>query len=148
TTTSTFGASRRFEIGRSRAYDLSITSPEERNRAATRPTEMPSTVQPIRDDYAVRSHSWRAEIMALLLLGLVLAAAWTLGVRPEKPSFRGLLSSTPFSIIVIGAIVIVALAKLPTMDGDRGEPLAFVGGVSVWPTEAVRFVAGALAIFF
>lgn len=50
----------------------------------------------------------------------------------------------------LGGLAVVSLMVVAIIDGSRvyGEPLSLTGGISVWPTEALRVLGGCMALAF
>jgi hypothetical protein len=68
---------------------------------------------------------------------------------PPKPFEH--LGWWPFRGVILLAVILVAGLALFIFLDDRnpqGEPFLLTAGLSVWPTEIIRFLAGALAIYF
>lgn len=128
---------RLYEIGRTHAVDLSL--PE------TAGIGMRRTLHPDPDSHGVslwyRTGFWVA-IAACLLVALI----------PSQPRVRVVCKQyqTLFRVLVGGLLTLILLCYViyRINDGPHGEPLFLSEGVSVWPTEFIRFLATVLGGVF
>jgi hypothetical protein len=97
---------------------------------------------------------WR---VAGATLALVAIAAWigvtiasrTLqggGTTPQR--LRRVLASTVFWMVCGGPIIVLGVAAFAQYGSAADEPLAFLSGISVWPTEMLRLIVVMLALHF
>jgi hypothetical protein len=137
-----------FEIGRQGAQDLSLPwylegeDLAESNRAWFRDWFFSSTVP------------WRVGGAALALLAI---AAW-IGVTIASRSLPGggttpqrlrrVLGSTIFWLACGGPVIVLAVAAFAQNGGTNDEPLAFLSGISIWPTEMLRLIVVMLVLHF
>jgi hypothetical protein len=97
---------------------------------------------------------WR---VATAVLTLLATAAWigvtiasrTLpggGTTPQR--LRRVLASTVFWLACGGPVIVLAVAAFAQYGSAADEPLAFLSGISIWPTEMLRLIVVMLAIHF
>lgn len=123
---------RRFEIARTGVFDISPDSGSMSN--------------PPREDYSAQPWSDLESqgLLALSLLALLFTIYFLLG-RPTVV-LREFKPYIPLLVAVLGMYILLAMC--PKVDNYEGEPLSFIGGLSIWPTEAVRVLALGLCYFF
>ncbi len=142
---------RLFEIGRYGAVDLSPW-----------PGKGLPTIHPVRTDVSHHTGTFDPppSIGLLWIVGLTLGflALWGYGrlwnwmtARDEPDPAKRRLEVMPRSawvaIPVVMALVLTCLiVHLETYAGE--EPFSWTDGVSIWPTEALRFIAMCLSLFF
>jgi hypothetical protein len=145
---------RRFEIGRGEAFDLSVNDggflqPRAQRKISLSPKDKIAIV---------------AKIVALVALGFwLLSFFWrrvarlTLdaqharraGLEQYKLRHRQLIGYWLAGVAL--AIIFFVFLRSAFNDGflnPRGEPFYFLAGISIWPTEIIRLIAFALAVFF
>lgn len=137
---------RLFEIGRDGAVDLSVD---------LEPGEKPS-VHPWRNDVEAdgtvripaRMHGlWITAVVLLVLMVWGYGRLWnwvTARDETNEPTRRIKRFLAATSVVVIGLAAVVAWCKIRHVDYARDEPLSWSDGVSVWPTELIRFAAAVL----
>jgi hypothetical protein len=83
-----------------------------------------------------------------LLLTASSQARWIAadGARLITEAVRQHRWTLPVALIAIAAVGAALFAIV--REGERGEPLRFLEGVSMWPTEIVRAIAAVLAVIF
>ena len=142
---------RLFEIGRNRAVDLSVAP-----YAASI-----QSIHPPRDDVKPGTKTaqfppglWRLWIVALtavIVIGWSYPKLWnwlTVGDEIDRKTgtsmrrFRAALMLLP----VLGLFVL--WGGMHRFDYDEDEPFSWSDGVSVWPTELLRVLAGLLCVWF
>jgi hypothetical protein len=149
---------RLFEIGQKGAHDISVVD---------------SSVHPQREDWGEQLSFFRAKKMWLvgifLFLGLSLMQVnprcRQIGLIPlgafASPFYRDLnfTIEKPFEVSwrwvyfliaagAAGALFWLTSQLIVDLNDVNGEPVSFLEGISVWPTELVRVVAGSLAFFW
>lgn len=97
---------------------------------------------------------WR---LAGATLALVALAAW-IGVTIASRTLQGgggtpqrlrrVLASTVFWLACGGPIIVLVVAAFAQYGSAADEPLAFLSGISIWPTEMLRLIVIMLAIHF
>lgn len=131
-----------FEIGRGVAFDLSGESPRGIHPEVPRIVPRPSPRY------------------LLLSLGIVLSGSLLLYLvsPPLKDGIDGLVQraraaprrrkalATVGLLAGAGLILIAGLAVV--LEGQRGEPFLALSGISLWPTEILRFIAAVLSVAF
>ncbi|MCS6296260.1 MAG: hypothetical protein H8K09_08515 [Nitrospira sp.] len=142
---------RLFEIGRHGAVDLSPDRPETRL----------NTVHPARIDVdEIGGFNPPPYLVPLWIVGLTLGflALWGYGrlwnwmtARDEPdPAMRRLQWIPRFSWVAIPLVLVLVvacwIAHFDTYAEE--EPFSWTDGVSIWPTEALRFMAMCLSLFF
>lgn len=152
---------RLFEIGRSQAVEL-ITSPDRDadgrfRRAGVAPDKDPHPADELTAHFRLTpAEGARLQAIALPVAG-VLALALSLAavgrgrlVRALRRWFSGLRSGwLPSAIVAFSlATTAVVLGLLAHDLGAGGEPFSLLEGVSVWPSELLRLVAGLMAVYF
>ncbi|HEY6169534.1 MAG TPA: hypothetical protein VI454_15945 [Verrucomicrobiae bacterium] len=144
-----------FEIGRNGAYDLSV-DPEGDRRAQD--TNAPSaSLHPARDrplSWWTGDQSWWSASRVGWALGvtvsLVFLLAWTI-LLLEGVGDLDLMRIRNFAV---GYLILAVLFWLGSGWAFTGfnwreeEPLCFFEGISLWPTEMLRFLAGILGFHF
>jgi hypothetical protein len=144
-------APRLFEIGRGGPVDLTVRTRGSKSHHHGDPEPLGElTLHP-------RHTSWWSRIplnphrklsLALLIgaAGALAGAAWVHRQRTDADRLpRGPI--WPYAAFA-AASLLGALLLLFFRDGDRGEPLSLVGGVSVWPTQLLRWLAILLCVHF
>jgi hypothetical protein len=139
-----------FEVGRDGAVDLSVVD-----------VEGVRTIHPLRADLEHTDNLGQlkqgigpgsATAMALVVIGLLVGTvlAWT----NQRVWLRVSRSWRLFA--VVGLIIFGGTAAFWTMGGgtalmthhDEGEPFSWTAGVSIWPGELLRLLAGILCVVF
>jgi hypothetical protein len=126
-----------FEIGRTRVFDLSMTPWKD-----TADSGSPS-VHPIPMGLQYRGFGTRGAVS----MGIAFALACLTGLVPVWDRVRRLRGDKYWTIFRNGTILLlfsIALFVFLWIANDHpgGEPIALAEGVSVWPTEWVRYLAG------
>ncbi|GFO54905.1 hypothetical protein GMSM_19120 [Geomonas sp. Red276] len=126
-----------FEIGRYRAVDLS---------------EDPANTKSFYPRHREADSSGKL-LGKIVVTGLLTLALLLLSSERLRQFFAcGLGSRRTRAAMVIfislNASVVLLFYRLILMNPHKEEPLSFVEGVSVWPTEVIRGCAVALALFF
>ncbi|MBS0152261.1 MAG: hypothetical protein JSR31_15115 [Nitrospira sp.] len=139
---------RLFEVGRNGAVDLSLVTKEEIR-----------TIHPLRPDLAYTNDYGQlrqgvgfdnAAVAAGTTVGfaLFIVVAWS-----NQRLWSGIVRSP--RVLSITAIVLVALFAVFVVAGgadallaghDEGEPFSWTAGVSIWPSELLRFVVVVLSV--
>ncbi len=164
---------RLFELGRSHAVELvdpdlvqngDPLRPAPRHRSAgdgpaqgVAPAEDPHPADELSAHFRMlsRHDSW---VFPLALgLGLVLAlvlAILTLGPAAVRRVlgrwWRGLTCGwLPTAVALFSLVLVIALAVIAGRDiAAGGEPFSLIQGVSIWPAEVLRLIAGLAAVVF
>ena len=97
---------------------------------------------------------WRVAGAALAILAIaawigVTIASRTLtsgGTTPQR--LRRVLASTVFWLACGGPIIVLGVAAFAQHPSAADEPLAFLSGISIWPTEMLRLIVVMLALHF
>lgn len=97
---------------------------------------------------------WRVAGAALALVAIaawigVTIASRTLqdgGTTPQR--LRRVLASTVFWLACGGPIIVLAVAAFAQHGSAAEEPLGFLSGISIWPTEMLRLILVMLAVHF
>src|ERR1700674_1309459 len=138
-----------FEIGRKGAHEL------------IKPPDLASTLVP-NSIPADGFSAWLARPgvlsrLALAGVALFLMAGWIIlsMVDRRRAGGGGLLdklkrgcASTPFWLIFGLPLVVFSVAALAVSSNGALEPLTFLSGISIWPSEMLRLMALLLAIHF
>ncbi len=145
-----------FEIGRTSAFDMSVDNIDEPTEwkfgtfTGTQTVDKPKIIQPERFDLETwwgTPHRISFLLLMLFFLALLLSVTFHL-VCEKKLKFCNLFNyTTAFVILAIGGIGIF-IAILVSLYEVKEEPFAWIEGISVWPTEAVRLLAALLCIHF
>jgi hypothetical protein len=146
-TSADLGAPRLYEIGRHGAYDISIDPKPAQSKADPRETDPPPGIQPVRVNI-LDCWNWPRRFAAagVLMLGALLLAStnWLFAgsfVTNVLLSTRGWMV---FSLL----FVIVSIWSMAQLCWPNDEPFALFDGVSMWPSEALKLLAGLLTIHF
>lgn len=141
-------AVRLFEIGRSEAHNLSLTSPQV---ALHPPVESNRWWQ--HDSRSLQT--WAIGIMVLLLWlgwlafsglpGLGMAPTWQSMAARWKPTAVEIAKS-PAIVFILAAFVFWRIESWWSGQREGGEPLLFTAGISAWPAEACRLMAVLLTL--
>jgi len=133
-----------FEVGRNRFFQLAPKDLREASRGARlddNPFSNLEQLQPHAPGFALwdylRTHSLPLCIM------IVTGAAAGLLIMSGGTRVRGFFMDVPRTAVIL-LYLILASVMLGIMS-FAAEPIAFVGGVSVWPSELLRLMAGLLA---
>lgn len=131
-----------FEIGRGMAFDLSLDS-----RGGIHPDVPPILPRPSR---------WHL----FATLGIVLSGSLLLYLAspPLKDGIDALVRRARAAPrrrkvwvaagLLLCAALVAAAGIMVIREGQEGEPFLAFSGISLWPTEAIRFVAAALSVCF
>jgi hypothetical protein len=141
-----------FEISRRGAQDLS--QPWYAPSYAEGIVLADSTKSWFRDWFFSGAVPWRVAGAALALVAIaawigVTIASRTLqggGTTPQR--LRRVLASTVFWVACGGPIIVLGVAAFAQSGSAADEPLAFLSGISIWPTEMLRLIVIMLAIHF
>jgi hypothetical protein len=150
---------RLFEIGRTRAVEL-VTSPERDTqgrfrRAGVAPGEDPHPAPDLAEFFQLHPPGDPGVLAVTLPLALLLAFGLglaALGPRRAREAaarwWQGLNSGwLPSAIAAFSLAASVLLLWLLGRDlAQGGEPFSLLEGVSVWPSEILRLVAGLVAV--
>ena len=98
--------------------------------------------------------AWRVVIAVLSLLaisawiGLTIASRTLTdgGTTPQR--LRRVPASTVFWLACGGPIIVLGVAAFTQYGSAAEEPLAFLSGISIWPTEMLRLIVVMLALHF
>ncbi|MBI4002482.1 MAG: hypothetical protein HY348_11950 [Nitrospira defluvii] len=144
-------APRLFEIGRHGAVDLSVN---------TIPIGMKS-VHPARNDVESDARTVKIpeglERLWIVLLTIFFVSVWSYGrlwnwvtAREEtdnkKRTCKRLLRTAPLVFLVL--CLFILWSGVHGFDYEGDEPFSWSDGVSIWPTELLRLMAGLLSICF
>ena len=71
----------------------------------------------------------------------------------KRQGKKGIEGSTayvlaPWFLVLFMVVVIIVLTRIIQYQLGTGEPFAFFEGISLWPSEFLRFLAGGLAAYF
>jgi hypothetical protein len=131
-----------FEIGRGMAFDLSGALPR-----GIHP-EVPSVLPNPNPRHLVTG------------LGILLSGALLLYLvsPPLKDGVDGIVQRAraaprrrqawAAAALSVCAVLVVAACLAIVLEGQKGEPFLAFSGISLWPTEALRFMAAALSVCF
>ncbi|MHC4623930.1 MAG: hypothetical protein ACYS4W_08510 [Planctomycetota bacterium] len=152
---------RLFEIGRGCAVNVSAGPRQTQASASIHPPGGGSSKGD--KDRARHYLSW---IVAILVCALALLAYFSKGVRgiltalfcSKRPRFRDILGLSAEKMVsekryakVVVLLILVTVLFVVVMCQDHfrggGEPVSFLKGVSIWPGEMLRLLAGILSIF-
>ncbi len=143
---------RLFEIGRDRAYDITPLLDGKERDGSSDYDECNAQLHP-----ETHSVQWSRKFMLLaagvLVSGLLLGFHYIVRLR-EKWSFYQEHADWPVRGTIVGvqALYILAIVAILlfgiTAHHVLSEPFTFRGGISIWPTEALRLLAGLLAVHF
>lgn len=145
-----------FEIGRNLAVDLSVDPPRLDARSCAT-LHSCSYVHPDRaDPFPVPGISGTLVVAVMTLAGLLLiylASGW---IREEVSALRDWWRTTPFlpvkagilAALVVGVGLTIWAAVAATRAGQGGEPFILLAGVSLWPTELLRYAGALLSLCF
>jgi hypothetical protein len=140
-----------FEIGRHGAVDLSVNPIPARGKSVHPPRD---DVEPGAKTAQFPPGMWRVGILAVALLGMIIwcyAKFWSwLKVSEDfnskaKVWMRGVRAA--FVILPLLFICGLWIAG-QVFDYDEDEPFSWSDGVSIWPTELLRLLAGLLCLWF
>jgi hypothetical protein len=98
--------------------------------------------------------AWRVMIAVLALLataawiGVTIASRTLPGGGTTPQRLRRVLGSTIFWLACGGPVIVLAVAAFAQYGGAADEPLAFLSGISIWPTEMLRLIVVVLAVHF
>ena len=125
-----------FEIGQLGAVDLSVTE---------------GSLYPRRDNYGRWKNSWQLDLAVGVLL--VLAVVLVNLVLPVRQRFHLDRSNQYFGSWLLSSFGLLALAAFglslyADYNNSAGEPVLFLSGVSLWPTEIVRFITACCCFFW
>ncbi len=135
-----------FEVSRSGAFDLNINQKNDAKkiRLDILSNYLPS-IHPLRPDLSPGTET-RWAIASALLLAVVFFSLYTWHFRYLRVETSTRLPALYFSAFaVFGACVLTVTMY---MQGYDGEPIALFEGISLWPTEFLRFFSGVLSLYF
>src|SRR5262249_49655372 len=67
----------------------------------------------------------------------------------QAPSLYDVATKTPFFLMFVCVPAVIALFLLAQHLAEQGgEPVSLFGGVSIWPSEALRLLVGLLGLHF
>ncbi|HEX8490571.1 MAG TPA: hypothetical protein VF626_06105, partial [Chthoniobacterales bacterium] len=98
--------------------------------------------------------AWRLPITVLALLataawiGVTIASRTLPGGGSTPQRLRRVLGSTVFWLACGGPAIVLAVAAFAQCGTAADEPLAFLSGISIWPTEMLRLIVVMLALHF
>ncbi|MHC4645312.1 MAG: hypothetical protein ACYTBJ_07410 [Planctomycetota bacterium] len=154
-----FTPPRLFEIGRDCAVNLTVEAQTSETRLNFHPTV--PTKDPANKARARHYLLWigvAAGIVLLLLAYLsqslrkVIFAFFSLQkAESEGKRYIGLIKRVILGLLAAGSVLSVAVFIRTVYKNHfwpEGEPFSFEKGVSIWPGEALRLVAGILSLFF
>lgn len=131
---------RLYEIGRTRAFDLSEDNDtgNENNDGGCSYENLWNCVRihPTSIELSTTNMVWLARLLGGTIFLWVCGLIWSLGKE------RKIIFLLLWCCVALGAIMLAMLAHI----GD--EPLAFTEGVSIWPSQFIRFCAGLLSVCF
>jgi len=137
-----------FEVSRSGAFDLSINQEEGENKILKILLDGTHRfLHPPRPDLGPNENTVRAIAIAIaLLLAVVFFSLYRWYFRYLRAETKNRLPALYFvAFAVFGAFV---LAVIIYKQGCDGEPFALFEGISLWPTEFLRFFSGVLSLYF
>jgi hypothetical protein len=126
-----------FEIGRSRAVDLS-ESPDEERSFYPKAQEANNSMRMVRKVLAI-------SFMLIVLLAFSNQYARTLIALAFTRKKR---AAAAFASLLALALFAAAFCNRILLFPQSEEPFSFLEGVSVWPTEFLRLFAALLSLFF
>ena len=137
--------SRIFEVSRSGTFDLSINQKDGANGI-----RLDMIGESLTSIHPSRPSSWplRNTLLAIIafLLGAVFFLLYTWHYRDSRTKNIILSPALYFSAFALfGALV---LGVIIYTQGSKGEPFALLEGISLWPTEFLRFFSGVLSVYF
>jgi hypothetical protein len=140
-----------FEVGRTEFVDLSPPSQEKCPAACCPNLAGCTNVHPPNPFFVLPS--WRSVGFGFAALLLVLALFWLGSSRVKRWVSTLVTTSKRYpraAASTCAAILLLAggAASLIYADGAAGEPFRLFEGVSIWPTEIIRFVAAICAFAF
>ena len=137
-----------FELSREGAWDLSPPWYLEGKNLSL------STKTWFLDWFSSDAISWRVAIAALAVLiiagwiGVTIASRTLPGGGTTPQRLRRVFASTVFWLACGGPVVVLAVAAFAQNGSASDEPLAFLAGISIWPTEMLRLIVVMLAFHF
>jgi hypothetical protein len=136
-------------VGRGKLFDLSPSPKElDPDPCGNRPSPPPS-IHPPRLDLE-GWWTWRRAIWALVVAAAVGVLLYSLQhmsphyeADPNHPRNKAVVAKTRlrFMAAVPISVAIIWFVYWVQLQGGKGEPYALFGGVSVWPSEALRLLA-------
>ncbi len=171
------GHGRVFEVGRTRPFDFSEPKARDLPPcigvdpvSGIDPARC-KAVQPAGMDLFERPGTFAFYKSIFLVLGIAAVVAGAMGylsraleyarasiVGPGIATWFGKLGPRGLLRIVLVAALVVVVATLPVLawpaiarlltEHGNGEPMAFVEGISIWPTETIRLAAFVLSVWF
>ena len=151
------GVPRIFEVGRSGAFVLGLKdTPREEITNIYQIFDSPSSanIHPPTSGY---DQFWKHSLSMWFCLGtaLLFIIVFLLSYHPfwERENVKGIEGVTPYPLspcflILFLIVLFVVLTVIIKSQLDDGEPFAFFEGISIWPTEFLRFLAGGVSIYF
>lgn len=134
---------RTYEIGRAGARDLKLPL-----GGLSNDPRFPNVISPVR---------LPIKEPLLALMGFCILLTLMIYIRhfifPPSSLRRSELVQLLFPVIVcivvgLFAYLVVGYLFKKLQSSPFGEPVAFLDGISVWPSEAIRFIAGAFAVYW
>lgn len=163
------------EVGRRGVYELPVrSSPTPSAERSATPPPPPTSPGPVPErpperestlpDSAVTNEytAWlyapgRRTALLMAGVGIFLLAAWIILSMADRrlsgggdpwPKLKRALTSTPVWLVLGIPIIIGGVATYAARGEAALEPLKFVSGISIWPSEMLRLIALLLAIHF
>ena len=147
-----------FEIGRERAFDLTpsdATGAWRVDLVCQQDLGRCTAISPLRDAVFIEhlpAHPWKLTV--IIAAGTLLIGAASFRVRRSVAAVVHSMWTYPLKAFLgLAATILVCFLVVFTMsyivlEGDRGEPLTWMSGISIWPTELIRALAAVLAAVF
>ena len=151
------GAPRIFEVGRSGAFALGLEdTPRKEITTISQIFDSPSSanIHPPPPGYdqpgCIPGFMWFCLGAALLFIIVFLFSYYPFWKRENVKGIEGSMFrlSPPCFLILFLIVLFVVLTIIIKSQLDGGEPFAFFEGISIWPTEFLRFLAGGISIYF
>jgi hypothetical protein len=132
-----------FEISRNGAYELQPAFHLPIGFAKAEPYWFRSWLNSGRVKYGIA-----LAVVALLIVVIWITMSMIFPTRQGVRSFPRLLSNTSFWLICGVPMIVLSVALFAQTGGAAQEPLAFLSGISIWPSDMLRLIALLLAIHF
>jgi hypothetical protein len=133
-----------FEIGRRGPVDLSRDDDPLNSCAPTDSIDSSVSSRSLYPCPRVR-HLWSPKQNIYLLAAFLLGVGFLLLYSKNYRRFPTERDRPP--VLAIAALPVILFAVVALFQGSEGEPLTVLDGVSIWPAEAIRLMAGALATY-